>query len=183
MKRTLLLAAILANCGPSALTQPLGGRSVAVSIVDCQPLQREWAQEQIEYFGWHVSDVGEVTVRCGELDGAAGQYRLGASEVVIDPTRVTDSWSTRAVAGHELTHLVIYNGPHPDRATMHVCTWPINHPVPPNCYPYATAARAMMSPSGPMDWDGDQETFSLDLLPEYRVTEADKSFIDWALKE
>lgn len=163
------------------MDMPLGGHDVAVAIVDCVEPKRGWIANQVTYFGWHVSDVGEVDIRCTELDGAAGQYRLGASEVLVDPARVNDNWSTRAVAGHELVHHLLSKGPHPETGKMHVCSWAYNDPVPPNCYPNQAADRVLMSPAGPKEWDGDVQHFTLDHVPEYRVTEVDRQFIDWAL--
>jgi len=184
MRWLLTALVLLVACGTAPMDMPLGGRDVAVSIVDCVSPQREWVAVEVQSFGWHVSEASEVSVRCADTgdQGGAGEYQLGASEVLLDPTKAAGEFAARAVAGHELVHYLLSKGPHPETGRMHVCTWPINDPIPPNCYPYAPASRVLMSPAGPMEWDGDQEMFSLDVVPEYRVTEVDRQFIDWALR-
>jgi hypothetical protein len=179
-----LLAATLVACGPG-VDLPLGGRDIAVGIVDCLEPQRGWIRAEVESFGWHVSEAGEVDVRCtdtGEV-GGAGMYQLGASEVLVDPVKAPGEFSMRAVSGHELTHWLLDHGPHPAFATLHVCTWAINDPVPPGCFPGATSDNALMSPGGSRDWDGTTETFSFNSVREYRITPADKALIDAALRQ
>lgn len=172
----------LGSCAPG-FTPPLGGRDVAVSIDGCTEPQRGWISEEVALFGWHVAAAGEVTVRCGEIDGSAlGIYFLGSHEVVLDPVETIGEFSTKTVAGHELIHWFVYQGAHPDRARYHVCNWPYNEPAPPLCFPGRSAAHALMSPSSPEPWDGDVEHFELQQIPQNEPTEADVLFLDWALR-
>src|SRR5258707_7163686 len=59
-----ILALWLIACGGTGVNQPLGGRNVTVAIVDCIEPQRGWIASEVQMLGWHVSETGEVDVRC-----------------------------------------------------------------------------------------------------------------------
>jgi hypothetical protein len=183
--RALALLALLTTCGPDyTRSMPLGGHDVAVAIVDCREPQRGLIAAEVEYFGWHVSEAGEVSVRCVDTGptGGAGMLVLGASEVLIDPVKAP-GLAARQVAGHELIHALIHRGPHPERARLHICDLAYNESAPAGCAPGLSAKNALMSPSlgGSAGWNGDYETFGIGALAEYRVTAEDHRFIVWAL--
>jgi len=184
--RTLLaiLGLLLVACGGAGADKPVGGRDVAVAIVDCVEPQQGWARGEIESFGWHVSTAGEVDVRCADTGdrGGQGEYRLGAHEALVDPVKAPGMFAMMATTGHELIHWRIYNGPHPEMATLHICDVAYNEEYPPGCAPGLSSKNALMSPGGNRDWDGDQETFTFASVPETRVTYEDQQLIDRALR-
>ena len=71
-----ILGLVLVACGGTGIEPPLGGRAIAAEIVDCVSPQREWITAEVQSFGWHVSEAGEVSVRCadtGDRGGAGAQ--------------------------------------------------------------------------------------------------------------
>lgn len=189
--RTLLtiLALWLVACGDARPKQPVGGKAIGVKVLDCLMPYQGWITEEIQdELGWYVDPDGEATVRCGDTgpDGGLAEYYLSRDEIVFDPTKLLRSsfpeFETKGASGHDLVHRRIYKGPRPALVRFHVCEWAYNESTPPDCYPSQRASRVLMSPAGPNEWDGDQGTFSLDAVPEYRVTEVDRAFIEWALQ-
>jgi len=177
--RTVLaiLALWLVACGGTGIEPPLGGRAIAAEIVDCLEPHRGWMENQIQYMGWNVvTSASEITYRCGDTgpDGGLAQYTIALNEVLFDPTKIKTfpEFETRNATGHEGGHAAIAHSPHPEMAKLHICWWAYNDPPPPNCFPDAPAENALMSPAG-TDWDGDQETFRMVRVPEYRRTDAD----------
>lgn len=188
MRPILALLALTLTCGPSYSPQmPLGGRDVAVAIVDCLSPHREWVTDEVLSFGWHVSEAGQLTIRCTEIEDptAAEQYTLGTNEVRLDPKKANDSFKARAASGHGAVHWLLNHGPRPEMGRYHVCSWAFNESPPPNCYPLQAASNALMfhDLGGSTPWNGDYETFTIRGIPEYRVTEVDKAFMNWALNK
>lgn len=182
MRPLAIVPLFLAACGPGYSPEmPLGGRDVPVAILDCIDPQRGLIAAEIESFGWHVSDVGESAVRCADTGehGGAGQYTLGASEVLVDPAKAPGE-AIRQVAGHELVHQLLFRGPRPSTAKLHICDVAYNETYPPGCVFGISAKNALMSPSVGGVWNGNYETVGT--LAEYRVTDADRQFIDASIK-
>lgn len=176
---SLLCIFALGSCAPG-FTPPLGGRDHAVSVVGCLEPHASWIEQEVNYFGWHVAKDGEVTILCGESEGQ-GEFFLDTDRIVIDVTQVHSSFDTRAVAGHELVHWLIYRGPHPERVHYHICMFAWNDPAPPNCFPDVAADNVLMSPHV---LDPQQDWFSevyVGGFAEYRITEADLALINWGL--
>lgn len=180
-----ILGLLLVACGGSGASKPIGGKAHTADT-DCPEPYRSWIAQEAQEFGWQLVDAGEFTVHCGDTgpEGGVEEYVLGSNTVTFDPEKLKrgfPEFGTKCAVGHGWTHRLIYFGPHPERAKFHVCEWAYNEPIPPYCYPYEAAENVLMSPGGTKEWDGDQQAFQFGTIPEYRVTDVDQKFIDWAL--
>jgi hypothetical protein len=181
--RAVLAILLLVACGP-AVDKPVGGRDLAVDT-DCPEPYRSWIADEAGEFGWHLTEVGEFTVHCGDTGpkGGAEQYDLGTNTVTLDTTKIRTlpEFQTKAYVAHGWTHRLIYFGPRPEMATLHICDVAYNETYPPGCVEGISSKNAIMSPGG-TDWDGTSETFTLTTVPPSRPTYEDLQFIERALR-
>lgn len=195
--RSLLAFLLLASthCAPSQYN-PVRYGEYAVAIEDCGSPQTEWIVAELRTLGalgpgFRQALAGEliaVSVRCADTGdmGGAGEYTLGASEVLVDLTKAPGEFAVRQAAGHELVHWYLHTySPHPEYGQYHVCEWAYNEPTPPGCYPLARASNVLMSPSltagmGGLSWTTEAYTGA---LAQYEPTNDDLDFFRWATSQ
>lgn len=145
MKHIVMLFALLfLACSAQPDASLYGTKYVAV--IGCPEPHATWARNAVpltDRMGgsvWRLADAidaHDVEVRCTEslASGVGGEYHLGDSFVRINELVLTSENDVTAAVEHELTHWRIYVGPHPERATMHVCRQVTFPHDPPECYP------------------------------------------------
>ena len=178
--------ASIAGCPKRPDTTRYG--TVRVSVQDCRAPHTEWAEEAVPHLdrlggpAWITVPRGErsdVTVRCVTFpEGSRLAGRLTLTGPEFDPTRTTSSMEVAAVVRHELVHWRIYHGPHPERATLHVCQHQWDDP---SCWPREHGI-ALMNPAmlGGAPIVGMDEAYA-GSLPHSEVMFQDADFFLWAI--
>jgi hypothetical protein len=199
----LFLLLLLGACRPSPDPTTYGTRTVTTR--ECRDPQTGYHAEGVLLLNalglaeWQAAmPPADVTVACDDfvsecLDfgvqeacGAhAGYYNLGESVVHVDHGRANGYFAFTAVENHELVHLYIAQGPHPERARMHVCPCGVSDP---ECWPGGCGALALMAPTQAglgtgtgSSWSGDTERVDVGTLTQNEPTWLDMQFVRWAV--
>lgn len=159
--------------------------------IDCPEPPASWLRSGPRYWNqlggpeWITTTpdaAHDVTVRCAELPfGILGDYTLASHEVLIDHLKLHDEFSLDGAALHELIHERVYWGPHPQRASLHVCRFAVIGPEPPECYP-GDHGEAVMNPT--VGRDRSCPSFDEACAYSYGITTPtipDQHFFAWAM--
>ena len=127
------------------------------------------------------SSSDDVIVRCAAINtsGVVGEYQLGTNFVTIDPYQIYGLFATKLVTQHELIHWRIAQGPHPDRATLHLCR--LVNEMPSGCWDHRYG-RSLMNPSMGQSSSvpGFDDSWSGD-MPSVEMTWMDGEFLVWGI--
>jgi hypothetical protein len=204
MRYLIALLFVLASC-VSPDPAHYGTKTVATNL--CREPQATYARnvENLNMLGlsaWHLrTDLAstlDVEIECNDFTSdcmdfhisaacgpQAGYYTLGSFAVHIDPARANGEFAFSGVANHELIHWYIYNGPHPERARMHICECGV---AAPECWPGDCGHNNLMSPvlaglgtSTMSSWNGDLESADVGEITQNFPTEMDRRFVLWAI--
>lgn len=155
----LLLCVVLLSC-PRANPQLYG--TVYVGLENCLEPQRTYFVESLEAFSdqlqgpvWRLAiapQAPDVIVRCADFgppcqpgqtncEPGAARFRWGSNTVEVDYARAPGMFAFVAAYRHELIHWRIAQGPHPERARLHVCQFPNEAP---DCWSGGYEGAALM---------------------------------------
>lgn len=123
-----------------------------------------------------------IASACGSQ---AGYFDLGTHAVHIDRARANGLFAFSGVQNHELIHLYINGGPHPERAQMHICECGT---IAAECWPGGCGRRNLMSPvlaglgtSTMTSWNGMVESADVGEITQNSPTALDRQFVTWAI--
>lgn len=191
-----LSALSLGACAEEPDPVRYGTRRVYVDS-SCPEPHRGWAIEAVPRLGalgreaWETvpaASLADATVRCRVFPScaedplrcdAAGSFSPGDRFVEINHERTRDRADVRSAVMHELIHQRLDQGPHPERAAVHVCKL-VNELPAGQCFP-GWHGEAVMNPNAIVDgrpggWDDLPGRQSLDILYP-----GDVAFYAWAM--